>query len=314
MKAIGDIAAKPPLPSVHAEQGLFRKLRSRLKSLWLGRQSSSAVVHTSLRIPIQAPDNSVGARKRWKVAIGCVAGTRHVSQGRACEDAVGTLLAGDLLGVAIADGAGSAPRGALGATVAVRAALAALEHVHLTGAPVDQHAGTGILRTAFTCALKKMRDQAAELSVPVSDLACTLIVVLSDGSFACAGQVGDGAVVVRCGSSDLFTLSMPINGEFANETDLLATRPIIDLKISSVDGISISDIAVCTDGIQRIALEMPDCTPHSGFFEPLFRGMAALPEREAEEALAKFLLSPRVSARTDDDKTLFVAQQVACST
>jgi hypothetical protein len=304
------ISVLPQLAKHNESWPLLRKLRRMLSAIRLARHRGNRIIRSRSRIGGQDLEKPTPERKCWKVAFGCVAGTRHLNQGRNCEDAVGSFVAGQLLGVAIADGAGSAPRGGLGATVAVRAALAAIQHAYLNGDPTTQGAAREILCSAFRCALKSLTDEAARCSLPPSDLACTLIVVISDGSFVAAGQVGDGSVVISDAAPELITLSTPTNGEFANETALLGCGAFVDVKLSVANN-PIREIAACTDGIQRLALNLPDGTPYAGFFGPLFRGIGELTEVDAERALAAFLLSPPVAARTDDDKTLLVAQ-ISC--
>ncbi|MDY0748430.1 hypothetical protein SNE35_28280 [Paucibacter sp. R3-3] len=55
-------------------------------------------------------------------------------------------------------------------------------------------------------------------------------------------------------------------------------------------------------------------TAHEPFFAPFFKVLAAAAatqEDELQSALVRFLGSPAVNERTDDDKTLALAVQVA---
>ena len=72
-------------------------------------------------------------------------------------------------------------------------------------------------------------------------------------------------------------------------------------------------VAAFTDGIQRLALNLAANTAHAPFFAPLFAALeSAAPEHEdrLQSALAAFLGSTSVNARTDDDKTLALAVSV----
>jgi hypothetical protein len=66
-----------------------------------------------------------------------------------------------------------------------------------------------------------------------------------------------------------------------------------------------------SDGLTRLALKMPSYEPHVPFFQPLFAYIEetspANSNVKAEQQMAAFLASERVSARTDDDKTLVLA-------
>ncbi|EJN10128.1 hypothetical protein PMI40_00215 [Herbaspirillum sp. YR522] len=68
--------------------------------------------------------------------------------------------------------------------------------------------------------------------------------------------------------------------------------------------------AVFSDGIQRIALNMATNTPHEPFFAPFFKTLKSTTDEQEDQLqglLAKFLASPQVNERTDDDKTLALA-------
>ncbi|RXJ41071.1 protein phosphatase 2C domain-containing protein, partial [Escherichia coli] len=69
-------------------------------------------------------------------------------------------------------------------------------------------------------------------------------------------------------------------------------------------------VAAFTDGIQRLALNMLDNSPHVPFFTPFFNGLASATQEQLDllpELLKQFLSSPAVNERTDDDKTLALA-------
>jgi hypothetical protein len=72
----------------------------------------------------------------------------------------------------------------------------------------------------------------------------------------------------------------------------------------------LDDIALMTDGLQRLALRFESCSAHEPFFAPMFQALAAAPSGFAsalEPPLIAFLGSEAVNARTDDDKTLILA-------
>ena len=74
------------------------------------------------------------------------------------------------------------------------------------------------------------------------------------------------------------------------------------------------ELAVFSDGIERLALDFGAGEAHTGFFNGLFPHMRGLPEG-LSEGLAKqiegFLGSERVNKRTDDDKTLILASRLS---
>jgi hypothetical protein len=69
-------------------------------------------------------------------------------------------------------------------------------------------------------------------------------------------------------------------------------------------------VAVFSDGLQRLALNMADNTAHEPFFTNFFRVLGASTPEQGDQlhgALLRFLRSPDVNERTDDDKTLALA-------
>ncbi|MCX7596021.1 MAG: hypothetical protein N2235_20150, partial [Fischerella sp.] len=70
---------------------------------------------------------------------------------------------------------------------------------------------------------------------------------------------------------------------------------------------SVKAVALLTDGLQNLSLNLAAGTPFRPFFAPFFDAVTkSLDSAEASRQLAEFLGSERVCARTDDDKTLIV--------
>ncbi len=72
-------------------------------------------------------------------------------------------------------------------------------------------------------------------------------------------------------------------------------------------------LAASSDGLLRLALRLPGQEPFEPFFRPLFGFAASAGAADAQRQLVRFLDSPRVSARTEDDKTLVVAVRGAAA-
>ena len=66
-------------------------------------------------------------------------------------------------------------------------------------------------------------------------------------------------------------------------------------------------VAAFTDGLQRLALDMPKGAPHGPFFAPLFEFAEGVTSGEkAIGELSEFLKSSKVVDRADDDLTLLL--------
>jgi len=133
--------------------------------------------------------------------------------------------------------------------------------------------------------------------------------VLSSPHATLVLQIGDGGVVLDVGSG-LEIAVTPMGGEYANMTHFVTDDDALEVLATRVYAVPARRVAAFSDGIQRLALNLASNTPHEPFFAPFFDGLARVrPEQEAqlEAALRRFLASPAVNERTDDDKTLALA-------
>jgi len=250
---------------------------------------------------------------RWRTVAVAVVGTAHVERGEACQDECWSSGADAdrlFLSIFVADGAGSASHGGTGARLAIEAALAHLD-ARVDGAePASERAARG----CFSAARARLTDEAATLGVAVRELACTFLGVLSTPEASVVFQIGDGAIAVDVGEG----LSMPIapmNGAYINTTRFLVDEDASEaLEVVAFERPVLRAAAV-SDGLQGIATQMADHTPHEPFFAPFFRALASDDaegrDDELHAAFAAFLGGERVNEKTDDDKSLAVAVAVA---
>jgi hypothetical protein len=144
--------------------------------------------------------------------------------------------------------------------------------------------------------------------VAARDLACTLIAVVATPELIAVAQIGDGAAVAGDRAGNAIALTVPPCGEYINETIFLISPNAIETAQFQVLREKLRHLAVFSDGLQMLALKIPEGTPHGPFFAPLFRFSGEWKEEEdAKQQLESFLRSPRVCERTDDDLTLLLA-------
>jgi hypothetical protein len=148
------------------------------------------------------------------------------------------------------------------------------------------------------------------LQAGLDELACTLLLAVVGERAAAFTHVGDGAVVVLGG--DVYRpVFWPQSGEEERSTNFVtnadyAERLEFELRPGRVD-----ELALLTDGVQTLALNEPARAAQQRFFGPLFerlRGTAH--SQKLARAVRRFLASPVVRARSDDDKTLVLASRV----
>jgi len=240
-------------------------------------------------------------RLGWRVLADAAAGSRKGAGGR-CQDvcaAVVVRLRGrtQLLAVC-ADGAGSASHSEIGAILACRTVLASLRRQLALADPHE-----AMLTAAVAEARSVLWARAKTLRLSPRELATTLVVAVAGPEATWCAQVGDGALVLECNGVWQLVFA-PEQGEYINTTrfvtDEHAAPQTARLPVASA-------VALLSDGLQPMALELQTSTPFAPFFHGLFAELAKQPARDLVPAFHSFLTSPAVHARTDDDVSLVLA-------
>lgn len=248
----------------------------------------------------------------WRVIGASVMGVRHQRTGTPCQDYWGHRpLADGVVAIAVADGAGSAPLAAEGAHAMVENALAAIGTIWERYRPASRQAWRGIVTQAFQVAQQRLLLRAAAASQPPRAYAATLLVAIMSPELLVCGVVGDCAAVVAFKGGELHSLCKPQRGEYANQTYFATHHDLgVQLDVQLVEGV-VEHLALMTDGLLSLALNLEENRPFAPFFTPLFAfASETMNEQEANKALATFLASDRVNQRTSDDKTLVLLTRV----
>ncbi|EFO4710063.1 protein phosphatase 2C domain-containing protein [Escherichia coli] len=247
----------------------------------------------------------------WRLVYASAVGKSHISADLPCQDACQMQVAWlndqqPLLSVFVADGAGSVSQGGEGAMLAINEAMAYVSQK-------VQHGEFGlndILATDIVLTVRQRLFAEAEAKeLAVRDFACTFLGLISSANGTLIMQIGDGGVVVDFGHGLQLPLT-PTVGEYANMTHFITDEDAVSRLETFTSTERVHKVAAFTDGIQRLALNMLDNSPHVPFFTPFFNGLAAATQEQLDllpELLKQFLSSPAVNERTDDDKTLALA-------
>lgn len=253
---------------------------------------------------------------QWSWMWACSTGSSHLKAGAGCQDFATCfeMPYGDdtALIAVVSDGAGSARFASQGSRTVVRTMVRRLAgFVHdngSNGAAVTQDVARQWLndtRNAIV-ALARGRDAGAH------DFAATLVAAVALPSRMVVCHVGDGACAARRqGEANWMVVSWPAHGEYASSTFFVTDQPEPRLQMTCLDG-AFSDLAVFSDGLEQLVLDFRGGTASNRFFDPMSLPLSALGaghERRLSGHLRKFLDSPRVIERTDDDKTLIVAKR-----
>jgi hypothetical protein len=246
---------------------------------------------------------------RWKVSATSVCGSSHEKLGTPCQDAsFWSIQENDIFIAAVADGAGSATHSDMGAQLASRTAVETLQAEPDLESRLHNNPNTfkTILTTALKAALSAVKKEAKTQGIKPRELASTLIVVIATPQVVATAQIGDGAAIIQTQDNDLIALTTPDSGEYINQTTFLISPGALKTAQLHIWHGKPTHVALFSDGLQMLALQMPFGKPHAPFFTPLFKFISAAGET-ASVQLTSFLQSPRVKERTDDDLTLLLA-------
>ena len=185
----------------------------------------------------------------WNEAAAKCVGSSHVKSGSPCQDSVSTGSTENGISViALADGAGSSRFSHYGSELVVNR-LVELVPAHL-GEALASRAGLESFKDRLISQLQidllslaeegidfseeerekhrlPVKGEIEKVPCDVKDLSSTLLFVAVYGNQYVALHLGDGVIgmeIERFGNKEMKTLSMPNNGDFANETHFLTSR------------------------------------------------------------------------------------------
>jgi hypothetical protein len=211
----------------------------------------------------------------------------------------------------VSDGAGSASRSDESSKLAVSTFIGAFAP-RTAEDPTLQFCDRSLVENW----LNDFRDQLAALELQngneIREFSCTFLAAIVGPQSAVCIQIGDGAIV---GSDeepgDYAWLTWPQHGEFANTTNFLTDDDVFETMAYEFIDRSLREVAVFSDGLERLILDIGSHCVHSAALRPIFEWLTTMPPSleypSPEPALEAFLGSSRINERTDDDKTLVMA-------
>jgi hypothetical protein len=250
----------------------------------------------------------------WRWIRASVRGTSHLRDNTECQDyGLCDVLADDALVAIASDGAGSAPHSAHGSRLACELMLSRLSD-HLGAGGKVQELDAAFLTSWREQLLDAILELAREQGLPETPrlFACTLVGAVAQGSSCFFFQIGDGAIVVakRDQPESYDWIFWPDQGELESTTYFVTDDDALShFRSRLVEGEPIDEIAVFTDGLQRLALQLSERVAHKAFFAPLFAELRKCGPGASSSLsvdLERFLDSARINERTDDDKTLIL--------
>lgn len=246
----------------------------------------------------------------WRYVVRSVVGASHTADDTPCQDssrvrvlegkAAGTLVA------CVADGAGSAKHSAVGSLAACNAIVECVDAYLAAEDSISAASRETVIQWCDT-ARRRIEEEAAARDAAAAQFATTICVAVLSDSGSCFFQIGDGAIVLQS-SAACGAVFWPESGEYINTTTFITSKEYRDRLRVHITEQTFDSVALLTDGIDRLALRFDSETPHSPFFAPLFQALRSLDDWQTlGTQLEKFLNSPSVAQRSDDDKTLILA-------
>jgi Protein phosphatase 2C len=252
---------------------------------------------------------------RWSWIGACSIGTSHVASGTGCDDAAACVeistLNGPTLIAVVSDGAGSASLSKIGSHIVARGfCRLALRFAREGGRPKD------IDKEVACVWLDDLRDRIEQASLreksPRRSFAATLVGCMIQKDGIAIAHVGDGACVIRLREElDWRVPSWPVQGEYASTTNFVTDDPEPTTNVVYIGG-EVAEVALFTDGLERLALNFTEKKAFPPFFASMFQALSPQStgrNKWLSQELRTFLNSAAVTQRTDDDKTLIMARQ-----
>jgi len=254
---------------------------------------------------------------QWCYVAASAIGTSHEKQSLPCQDYAKCEIIYDsdkmpVLVAVVSDGAGSAELSQIGSELACT--LLIQEAANFLAA----HSVPSIDRAVVSAWLESVRvhitKTAEEAEKRPRDYACTVLAALISEKHSAFIQIGDGAIVIsEGGESNWGWVFWPQRGEFANTTFFLTDDTALEKMEFDSLPVAVREVALFTDGIEPLVLDYAAKAVHNPFFDNMFpavRSSQAIGfDAPLSESLVKYLASPKVCERTDDDKSLILASR-----
>lgn len=258
------------------------------------------------------------ASGNWRFAQATAIGTAHLNQNTKCQDrAVCTVIEAngeEILIAAVADGAGSTTDGQRGAEAAceifVREIKSFFETCAKTASIKSVNEDFGKRWLAYF--QQKITEMAEANGKTIRDYASTFIGAVVGGNSAAFFQIGDGALIYSVSGepeSYRFGIVAP-EAEYVNTTDFLTDETAAERLGYKLLEEKIEDLILFSDGVSAIAISQQSNQPHEPFLMPMIAPLRnGNSVNGLNEKLEKFLSSPKINEKTDDDKTIILASR-----
>lgn len=238
--------------------------------------------------------------KGWEAAAAAVVGRGHVKAKLPCQDATYSYSEGGAWTIALADGAGSAAKSELGATLLTR--YIAVYFCQNFDALISCEDGAALKQQLLQGCREQLERLAESAQCKVKDLAATLLVVAVKNDRFLLMHIGDGVIgLLKAG--ELKVVSAPENGEYANSTYFVTSdRALSTMKLAQGSLQEVEGFVLMSDGSQACLYNKREKRLAMAI-RKLLEAFPQLTPDAAEEQL-KGILESVIRERTTDDCSL----------
>lgn len=247
----------------------------------------------------------------WRVFAAAEMGRGHLESGLPCQDAFAYEVAGEILCAVVCDGAGSAPASDQGARLLARRVVEVLAR-RAGEDPGFARLAVDDLRRELLSIVDRVRGElqarADSAGLRLNDFAATLVGVLASSEGGCLFHIGDGVGVARPKAGAAEIISLPENGEYANETYFVTgSEWPAHLRLLPIMA-PLGTIVLMSDGAAPFVMQRGLSGLFRPFMDPVELYLNSATPAAGNAALAGLLNDPRTHAITPDDKTLLIAR------
>lgn len=230
-----------------------------------------------------------------------VAGVNTSGASKVNQDAASCIALANGAILAVSDGAGSAAYSNIGSQLIVRRFCRSFAYRDIPASLLEFDV---IVRSL----VKKIRRQLLRLSrmynlsAKLEDFHSTLLFVAIFGDRCFVAHLGDGACMIFDQNRDIMSISLPENGEYANQTHFITEDNWMKhLRCREIPG-NVHSCLIMSDGVTPLALKNDTNFPQ--FTTPLLNFLKTSEPTEATQSLSETLRSDTVMKISSDDKSL----------
>jgi hypothetical protein len=244
----------------------------------------------------------------WRVFAAAAIGKSHIDASIPCQDAFAHTVVDDRLVAVVCDGAGSHVLSHEGAAMVSAQVVEDLsQRLGAAGVTEEVEAFRAMVVEAVASARSALEARASAENTTLADYSCTLVGLLADADGGFFFHIGDGLGAARGADAVDCALSLPENGEYANETYFVTGEAWQEhLRVTRVAH-AIVCVALMSDGAMPFVMAKGNGSLYAPFMDPVERFLSTASESDGSAALLGTLADPRTYRITSDDKTLLIA-------